>query len=94
MEDIETAYYLRLLAQDKPGVLADITRILGDRGISIEAIIQKEAAPEETRVPIILLTHVVREGQMNQAIAGIEALDSVEGSVTRIRLEYLSGNDF
>jgi homoserine dehydrogenase len=91
MEDIETAYYLRLLAQDKPGVLADITRILGDRGISIEAIIQKEAAPEETRVPIILLTHSVREGQMNQAIASIEALDSVEGSVTRIRLEHLSG---
>ncbi len=91
MEDIETAYYLRLLAQDKPGVLADITRILGDNGISIEAIIQKEAAPEETRVPIILLTHVVREGQMNQAIAKIEALNSIEGSVTRIRLEYLSG---
>ncbi len=92
MEDIETAYYLRLLALDKPGVLADVTRILGDQGISIEAIIQKEAAPEETRVPIILLTHVVREGQMNQAIAKIEALDSIEGTVTRIRLEYLSAN--
>ena len=92
MEDIETAYYLRLLAQDKPGVLADITRILGDQGISIEAIIQKEAAPEEPRVPIILLTHVVREGQMNAAIRKIEALDSVEGNVTRIRLEYLSAN--
>ena len=91
MEDIETAYYLRLLALDRPGVLADITRILGDLGISIEAIIQKEAAPEETRVPIILLTHVVREGQMNQAIANIEALDSVDGKVTRIRLEYLGG---
>jgi homoserine dehydrogenase len=91
MEAIETAYYLRLLALDRPGVLADITRILGDLGISIEAIIQKEAAPEETRVPIILLTHVVREGQMNQAIAKIEALDSVDGRVTRIRLEYLSG---
>jgi len=49
----ETAYYLRLLALDRPGVLADITRILGNLGISIEAIIQKEAAPEETRVPII-----------------------------------------
>ena len=91
MEDIETAYYLRLLALDRPGVLADITRILGDLGISIEAIIQKEAAPEETRVPIILLTQPVREGQMNQAIASIEALGSVEGSVTRIRLEHLSG---
>lgn len=91
MEEIDTAYYLRLLARDRPGVLADITRILGDRGISIEAIVQKEAAAEETRVPIILLTHVVREGQMNQAIASIEALDSIEGSVTRIRLEYLSG---
>ncbi|MBI5462434.1 MAG: homoserine dehydrogenase [Gammaproteobacteria bacterium] len=91
MEDIETAYYLRLLALDKPGVLADITRILGDRGISIEAIIQKEATPEETRVPIILLTHVVREGQMNQAIERIEMLDSVEGRVKRIRLEHLTG---
>ncbi|MFN2309796.1 MAG: homoserine dehydrogenase [Gammaproteobacteria bacterium] len=91
MEQVETAYYLRLLVQDKPGVLADITRILGDRGISIEAIIQKEAAPEDPCVPIILLTHVVREGQMNQAIASIEALEAVEGSVTRIRLESLSG---
>ena len=91
MEEVETAYYLRLLAQDKPGVLADITRILGDRGISIEAIIQKEAEPEETRVPIILLTQPVREGQMNKAIERIEMLDSVEGSVTRIRLEHLSG---
>ena len=91
MEEVETAYYLRLLAQDKPGVLADITRILGDRGISIEAIIQKEAEPEETRVPIILLTQPVREGQMNKAIDRIEMLDSVEGSVTRIRLEHLSG---
>jgi homoserine dehydrogenase len=89
MEDVETAYYLRMCATDRPGVLADVTRILGDLGISIEAILQKEAAPEASEVPVIMLTHTVREGQMNEAIARIEALNSIKGNVTRIRLEHL-----
>jgi homoserine dehydrogenase len=92
MEEVETAYYLRLCAADKPGVLADVTRILADKRISIEAILQKEAAAEALEVPIILLTHVVREGQMNEAIQQIEALDSICASVTRIRLEHLNAN--
>jgi len=92
MEDIETAYYLRLLAADKPGVLADVTRILGDKGISIEAIIQKEPAPDAAEVPIILLTHSIREGQMNAAIEQIEALASIHGEVVRIRLEHLDAD--
>jgi len=92
MEDIETAYYLRLLAADKPGVLADVTRILGDKGISIEAIIQKEPAPDAAEVPIILLTHSIREGQMNEAIQQIEALTSIHGEVVRIRLEHLDAD--
>ncbi|MCB1812239.1 MAG: ACT domain-containing protein, partial [Candidatus Competibacteraceae bacterium] len=87
MEQIHTAYYLRMLAEDKPGVLADITRILGDSGISIEAIIQKEPAAGVSQVPIIMLTHRNREQQMNQAIARIEALEAISGQVTRIRLE-------
>jgi homoserine dehydrogenase len=90
MEEVETAYYLRMAASDKPGVLADITRILGELGISIEAIVQKEQAPEVDTVPIIMLTHRIRERQMNEAIKRIEALDSISGQVTRIRLETLS----
>jgi homoserine dehydrogenase len=89
MEEVETAYYLRMLAVDRPGVLADVTRILGDSGISIEAIIQKEPAEDATDVPVIMLTRQVREKQMNQAIARIEALDALHGPVTRIRVEHL-----
>ena len=89
MDDVETGYYLRLCASDKPGVMADIARILGDGGISIEAIIQKEPQEGEQTVPVILLTRTVREQQMNAAIRGIESLDSIEGRITRIRLEHL-----
>ncbi len=89
MEEVETAYYLRLNADDRPGVLADITRILGDLNISIEAILQKEPAHGEQHVPIIFLTHKVQERSMNTAIARIEALDSIKGPVMRIRMETL-----
>jgi homoserine dehydrogenase len=87
--EIETAYYLRMEASDKPGVLADVTRILADMGISIEAMMQKEAADDIATVPVIILTHRIAEGQMNDAISRIEALDSIQGKVTRIRLEAL-----
>lgn len=92
MSEVETAYYLRMEAEDRPGVLADVTRILADAGISIEAIIQKEQAPEAQHVPVIMLTHRMRERQMNEAIQRIEALDSINGAVTRIRVEYLNKN--
>lgn len=90
MEEVETAYYLRMQAVDRPGVLADVTRILGDMQISIEAILQKEPASGASDVPVIMLTHRVRERQMNEAIRRIEALDTIFGAVTRIRLETLS----
>ncbi len=90
MEEVETAYYLRMQAQDRPGVLAEVTRILGDLQISIEAILQKEPAPGASDVPIIMLTHRVRERQMNEAIRRIEGLKAIFGPVTRIRLETLS----
>ncbi|MGH8582656.1 MAG: homoserine dehydrogenase [Gammaproteobacteria bacterium] len=89
MEEVTTAYYLRLDALDRPGVLADITRILGDLRISIEAVLQKEPSAGERHVPVILLTHRVVERSMNTAIARIEALPSVQRPVTRIRLETL-----
>ena len=87
--DIETAYYLRLSAEDKPGVLADVTRILADHNISIEAIIQKEPLEGELHLPIILLTHKVPERELNAAIVQIEALTSINKPVKRIRLETL-----
>lgn len=87
--EVETAYYLRLSASDQPGVLADVTRILADQGISIEAILQKEPPTGESQLPVILLTHKVREQDMNQAIARIEALPTIGGPVTRIRVETL-----
>lgn len=89
MEAVETAYYLRLLAQDLPGVLADVTRILASHEISIEAILQKPPAEDARLVPVIILTHRIREQQMVNAIRAIEALGTIQGQVTRIRLEHL-----
>ncbi|MDT3707644.1 MAG: homoserine dehydrogenase [Thiobacillus sp.] len=90
MDEVRTAYYLRLRAFDRPGVLADITRILADGNISIDAMVQKEPAEGEEQATIILLTHVTVEKNINAAIAKIEALDSVAGKVMRIRLEELA----
>ena len=90
IEQVETSYYLRLHALDKPGVLADVTRILADQKISIEAILQKEPQAGEDTVPVIILTQRVKEKNMNAAIAQIEKLDSITGQVARIRLEHLN----
>jgi len=90
MGEVVTSYYLRMRVLDRPGVLADITRILADRDISIDAMIQKEPPEGEQRTDIILLTHVTVEKNAVAAIAAIEALDTVSGSVVRIRLESLN----
>jgi len=89
MDEVTTSYYLRLRVQDKPGVLADITRILADEQISIDAVIQKEPAEGEDQTDLILLTHQTREKRINAAIAKMEALPVVAGKVTRLRLEQL-----
>ncbi|HEY6241762.1 MAG TPA: homoserine dehydrogenase, partial [Burkholderiales bacterium] len=89
MEAVVTSYYLRMRVQDKPGVLADITRILADASISIDAMIQREPAEGEQQVDIIMLTHRTREKSVNTAIGKIETLPVVTGKVTRIRLEEL-----
>ncbi|SDS83574.1 homoserine dehydrogenase [Halopseudomonas xinjiangensis] len=90
VEQVETAYYLRLQAQDRPGVLAKVATILSERGINIESIIQKEVEEQDGLVPIILLTHRVLEQHMNDAIAALEALDDIAGPVMRIRVEQLN----
>jgi homoserine dehydrogenase len=89
MDEVQTSYYLRLRVQDKPGVLADITRILADEQISIDAVIQKEPGEGEDQADLIMLTHLTREKRINAAIKKIEALGVVAGKVTRLRLEEL-----
>ena len=89
MEEVVTAYYLRMQVEDRPGVLADISRILADAFISINAMVQREPAAGEKQVDIIMLTHQTREKSINTAIGKIEKLPVVTGRVTRIRLEEL-----
>jgi len=89
MDEVVTSYYLRMRVLDRPGVLADITRILADASISIDAMIQREPGEGEEQVDIIMLTHPAREKNVNAAMAKIEALPVVTGKVTRIRLEEL-----
>jgi homoserine dehydrogenase len=92
ISEIQTAYYLRMRVDDRPGVMAEITRIMGNNDISIEAILQKEPETGVTRATIIMLTQKIRERQMNDAIAAIAGLDVVHGDVHRIRVETLDGD--
>ena len=89
--EITSDYYLRIQAKDKAGVLSDITEILGDHDINIEAVIQKEPREHDTGqvLSVIILTDAIRESIMNDAIAKIEALDAVAGKVARIRMDRL-----
>lgn len=89
VSEVVTSYYLRLRVEDKPGVLADITRILADQQISIDAMIQREPDEGEDQTDIIMLTHQTREKNIDAAITRIEALTVVKGKLTRIRLEDL-----
>jgi homoserine dehydrogenase len=87
--EVDTSYYLRIRVLDRPGVLADVTRILATSHISIEAMVQKEPSEGEERVDIVMLTHLAREKNVDTAQARIEKLRTVVGKVTRIRLEEL-----
>jgi len=90
MEEVETSYYLRIQVIDKPGVMAEITRIVADNHISISALVQKEASDESDQVSVIMLTHLTVEKNINSAIARIEALPVVNGKVFRLRIEELN----
>ncbi len=94
IEDIATSYYIRLLASDEVGVLADITRILCDNGISLESIIQKEAHQTSVTqsVPVVMLTHEVKEAQLNKAIKQLATLTTIDSNIYRIRVETLATN--
>lgn len=90
ISEISTAYYLRMRASDKPGVLAEVTKILGDRQISIDAMMQKEPQDGETEADIVILTHITVEKNMNAAIKAIEALPAIDGAIVKLRMEELN----
>ena len=90
ISEISTAYYLRMRALDKPGVLAEVTKILGDIQISIDAMMQKEPQDGETEADIVILTHVTVEKNMNAAIQAIEALPAIDGAIVKLRMEELN----
>ena len=92
IEEVNSAWFLRLLALDQPNVLAHVTKILGENGISIEAIVQKVPHQHGASVPIVILTHSVVEKAMNQALSAISNLPEIEPDITRIRVEYLESN--
>ena len=90
MAEVRTSYYLRLRVEDKPGVLADITRILADQQISIDAMNQREPEEGEDQTDIVMLTHLACEKNIDAAIQRMEALPVVKGKIIRLRLEELS----
>ena len=91
MGEVKSCYYMRMRVADRPGVLADITRILADSAISIEAMLQPEPTDDEEEASIIILTHMTREKDIDAAIKRIEALPVTTGSVIRMRIESLDG---
>jgi len=92
IEEIETSYYLRISASDQAGVVANITTILADNGISIDSMLQKEHASDEDSATIIIITHNTIEKNMNAALEKIHALEVISGDVIRIRLEHLDAD--
>jgi homoserine dehydrogenase len=93
IENVTSAWFIRLQALDKPNVLAGVTKILGDNGISIEAIVQKVPHQHGATVPIVILTHEVVEKAMNQALQAIASMAEIEDDITRIRVEYLNSDE-
>ena len=89
IQDIETSFYIRFSALDQAGVLSSVTKIMGDTGISIEAIIQREQPAGEEYVDVIILTNVTKEKFLDEAVEYIEKLETVRGRVNFIRVEHL-----
>jgi homoserine dehydrogenase len=90
IDEVVTAFYLRLVVADEAGVLARITRILADLDISIDAVLQRESAEGENQTDLIILTHDTVEGRMREALARMQALPTVLAPIVKIRKEELS----
>lgn len=93
MGEVRTAWYLRLSAKDEPGVMSQVSSILGAQGISIEALIQKAPRGGAKQVPVVVITNIASQSNLDRAVASIEALDVIVAPVTRIRVETLDGQD-
>jgi homoserine dehydrogenase len=91
MEEVKTPWYLRIEAEDRPGVMSAISSAFAERGISIEALIQKAPAEGETRVPVIVLTNVAAQGKVDSAVSELESLDTISDNIARIRVDALDG---
>ena len=91
MEKVSTPWYLRMEAEDKPGVLSAVASLFSEQGISIEGLIQKAPEAGETRVPLIVLTNSAAQGLVDKAVQAIESLDNITGEIARIRVEALDG---
>ncbi len=92
LSEVQTAYYLRISASDQTGVMADITRILADNGISIDSMLQREHGSDSESATIIIVTHTTIEKNMDEALVKINALDAINNDVVRIRLEHLDAD--
>ncbi len=87
---MQTSFYLRLRVADRAGVLSSVTTLLAENDISIDAMLQREAAEGESQTDLIILTHQTSEGRMNQALAQMQALATVLAPIVRIRKEELA----
>ena len=90
IEQVVTAFYLRLVVADEAGVLSKITTILAEHGISIDAVLQRESAEGERQTDLIILTHDTVEGRMRAALAQMQALPTVLAPIVSIRKEELA----
>jgi homoserine dehydrogenase len=90
IEQVVTAFYLRLVVADEAGVLSSITTILAEHDISIDAVLQRESAEGERQTDLIILTHDTVEGRMRQAMVKMQALPTVLAPIVSIRKEELA----
>jgi homoserine dehydrogenase len=90
IDEVVTAFYLRLRVADETGVLARVTAILAERGVSIDALLQRESGQGESQTDVIILTHDTVEGRMREAIKAMQALPTVLAPIVSLRKEELA----
>lgn len=87
IDDLESRYYLRLTVADRPGVLAQISKILGDGGISLASVIQKDSDPDDNTAELVITTHPAREASLQNSLKQVSELDVVTRINNLLRIE-------